>query len=82
MQGWVRRNGFSCALRQIQRTCGNEVNEMFGWIKRLFDSRCEFYDKCRYAKSDSYSCINGCAYFDGVCNKAHCGEFRRLAGWD
>ena len=54
---------------------------MFGWLKRLFDRRCEFYDKCRYAKNDSATCLKGCTHFDGIEVKAYCGEYRRLAGW-
>lgn len=54
---------------------------MFGWLKSLFDRRCEFYDKCELRKSSHDTCERGPTWFDGIEVRSYCGHYRKLAGW-
>ena len=55
---------------------------MFDWLRRLFIKRCDFYDKCKYKRVGDDPCESGPIYFDGVCTKSYCGQYRSLAGWE
>jgi hypothetical protein len=54
---------------------------MFGWIARLFDRRCKFFDICKLKQGDSETCRSGPTYFDGIDTKSFCGHYRILDNW-
>jgi hypothetical protein len=55
---------------------------MFDWIRKLFDSKCDFYNTCKYKRSGFYTCENGPIYFEGIDVYSYCGQHRKMAGWE
>jgi hypothetical protein len=54
---------------------------MFDWIRKIFDRRCDFYDKCEFKRAGDNPCECGPTYFDGIETRSYCGKYRELAGW-
>ena len=54
---------------------------MFNWLWKLFDRRCEFYEKCEFKRVGDNACEHSPTYFDGIETRSYCGKYRELAGW-